>query len=106
MRTTGSGASLTARDSAPIMHRACSFLLAVSATSCAALAAVAQTPPRPPKPYEPVTITRPAALDDLTFALFRAPLAVAVKTGHYAELAPLVLERGIVAGFRSEEHTS
>ena len=59
---------------------------------------MAQTPPRPPKPYEPVAITRPAALDDLTFALFRAALAVAVKTGHYAELAPLVLERGFFWG--------
>ena len=57
------------------MRRSCSFLLAVGAASCAALAALAQSPPRPPKPYEPVTITRPAALDDVTFALFRAALA-------------------------------
>ena len=80
------------------MRRSCAFLLPVIAASCAALAALAQTPPRPPKPYEPVAITRPAALDDLTFALFRAALAVAVKTGHYAELAPLVLERGFFWG--------
>ncbi len=80
------------------MRRSCAFLLPVIAASCAALAALAQTPPRPPKPYEPVTITRPAALDDLTFALFRAALAVAVKTRHYAELAPLVLERGFFWG--------
>jgi len=80
------------------MHRSPAFLLAVIAASGAALAAMAQTPPRPPKPYEPVAITRPAALDDLTFALFRAALAVAVKTGHYAELAPLVLERGFFWG--------
>jgi hypothetical protein len=72
----------------------CSFLLAVSATSCAALAALAQSPPRPPRPYEPVAITRPAASDDMTFALFRAALAMAVNTRHYAELAPFVLERG------------
>ena len=80
------------------MRRSCAFLLPVIAASCAALAALAQTPPRPPKPYEPVTITRPAVLDDLTFALFRAALAVAVKTRHYAELAPLVLERGFFWG--------
>jgi hypothetical protein len=80
------------------MRRYRAFLLTVSAASCATLVAVAQTPLRPPKPYEPVTITRPAMLDDLTFALFRAALAVAVKTGHYAELAPLVLERGFFWG--------
>src|SRR3954470_14961356 len=80
------------------MHRSPAFLLAVIAASGAALAAMAQTPPRPPKPYQPVAIMRPAALDDLTFALFRAALAVAVKTGHYAELAPFVLERGFFWG--------
>src|SRR5436190_21957786 len=98
MRTAGSGASLMARDSASNMRRSCSFLLAVSAASCAALSASAQSPPRPPKPYQPVTITRPAASDDVTFALFRAALAVAVKSRHYADLAPLVLERGFFWG--------
>src|SRR3954470_12725481 len=80
------------------MHRSPAFLLAVIAASGAALAAMAQTPPRPPKPYQPVAIMRPAALDDLTFALFRAALAVAVKTRRYAELAPFVLERGFFWG--------
>jgi hypothetical protein len=59
---------------------------------------VAQSSSRPPKPYQPVTITRPAASDDVTFALFRAALAVAAKSRHYAELAPLVLERGFFWG--------
>src|SRR5215212_6774407 len=80
------------------MRCSCSFLLAVSAASCAALAALAQSQPRPPRPYEPVTITRPAASDDVTFALFRAALGVAVKTRRYAELAPFVLERGFFWG--------
>src|SRR5437899_3165497 len=75
MQTTGSGASLTARDSAPHMRRSCSFLLAVSAASCAALAALAQSPPRQPRPYEPVTITRLAASDDASLAAFRTVLA-------------------------------
>jgi hypothetical protein len=80
------------------MRCSCSFLLAVSAASCAALAAVAQPSSRPPRPYQPVTITRPAALDDVTFALFRAALAMAVRSRRYAELAPLVLERGFFWG--------
>src|SRR5215212_9944372 len=90
--------TLTARDSAPHMRRSCSFLLAVIAASCAALSASAQSPSRSPKPYEPVAITRPAASDDVTFALFRAALALAAKTRHYAELAPFVLERGFFWG--------
>ena len=98
MRTPGSGASLAARDSASHMRRSCSFLLAAIAASCAAMSASAQSPSRPLKPYQPVAITRPAASDDVTFALFRAALAVAVKTRHYTDLAPLVLERGFFWG--------
>jgi hypothetical protein len=80
------------------MRLSCSFLLAVMAALCAVLSAAAQSSSRPPRPYQPVAITRPAALDDVTFALFRAALAVAVKTRHYAELAPFVLERGFFWG--------
>jgi hypothetical protein len=80
------------------MRRSCSFLLAVIAASSAALAALAQSLPRPPRPYQPVAITRPAVSDDATFALFRAALALAVNTRHYAELSPLVLERGFFWG--------
>jgi hypothetical protein len=98
MRMTGSGASLAAHDSAPNMHRCCSFLLAVMATSCAALAALAQSAPRPPRPYAPVAITRPAASDDASFVAFRTALATAAKGRLYSELAPLVLERGFFWG--------
>ena len=80
------------------MRRSCSFLLAVIAASCAALAALAQSPPRPPRPYDPVAITRPDASDDASFAAFRTALAAAVKSRLYAELAPLVVERGFFWG--------
>jgi hypothetical protein len=79
------------------MHRSCSLLLAAIAASCAAFAAVAQSS-RPPRPYEPVAITRPAASDDTSFAEFRAALAAAAKSRLYAELAPLVVERGFFWG--------
>src|SRR5205823_5675409 len=80
------------------MHRSCSFLLAVSAASCAALSTLAQSASRSPRPYQPVAITRPAALDDASFAAFRTALAAAAKSRRYAELAPLVLERGFFWG--------
>jgi hypothetical protein len=90
MRTAGSGANLTARDSAAQMRAFySSFLLAFIASS-----ATAQSPPRPPKPYALVAITRPAAPDDASFVAFRAALAAAAKTRIYAELAPLVLTQG------------
>lgn len=80
------------------MRRHCSFLLAVIAASCAAHAALAQSPTRPPKPYQPVAITRPAASDDASFTTFRTALAAAAQSRLYAELAPLVLERGFFWG--------
>jgi hypothetical protein len=80
------------------MRRSCSLLLAVIAAPCAALAAMAQSSARPPKPYEPVAITRPAASDDESFAAFRTVLAAAAKSRLYAELAPLVVERGFFWG--------
>ena len=46
----------------------------------------------------PVTITRPAASDDASFATFRAALAAAAKSRLYSELSPLVLERGFFWG--------
>jgi len=59
---------------------------------------------RPPKPYEPVAITRPAASDDESFTAFRATLAAAAKSRRYAELAPLVLERGFFWGRDFGQH--
>src|SRR5437868_973942 len=94
MRMTGSGANLTARDSAPQMHRPYSLLLAVIAVSSATVWAAAQAPPRPPKPYAPVAITRPVPSDDASFAAFRGALAAAAKRRIYAELASLVLAQG------------
>ncbi len=94
MRGDGSGANLTARDSArndaPLRHSCC----IASPRHARPLPAAAQAPPRPPKPYAPVAITRPAASDDASFVAFRAALAAAAKSRIYAELAPLVLTQG------------
>ena len=93
MRTAGSGANLTARDSADQMRSLdSSFLLAFIVSF--AVSAAAQSPPRPPKPYEPVAITRPSALDDASFIAFRAALAAAARARIYAGLKPLVLTQG------------
>ena len=93
----GSGANLTARDSATqTCADPCSLLLAVSprhAPSCAhgAIAASAQA----------LRARRDHAagrLDDASFVAFRAALAAAAKSRIYAELAPLVLEHGFFWG--------
>src|SRR6185295_14441307 len=97
MRRAGSGANLTAHDSARTMRAVSStLLLALSALSLAP--ALAQSPPRPPKPYAPVAITRPAASGDASFDTFRAKLAAAAKTRIYAELTPLVVTQGFFWG--------
>lgn len=94
MRSAGSGANLTAHDSAPDMRHPFLSLLTVVAVSCAAHLAAAQTPPRPPKPYAPVAIVRPATSGDESLAAFRTALAAAAKSRIYTELAALVLAQG------------